>query len=126
MDYIYKKCPVFALCLQRSGKDKWADAPDFNSTCFIPSQYYCTKNLEAFRHIDFFTSNLIVLNSTVPAILKFCDLEADEYVPNCGGIFINVQMSQRGNLSVNGLEIRHSVSLSNGIVHIVDGILKSV
>ncbi len=123
MDYIYRKCSVFALCLQKSDYDEWVDAPDFNSTIFIPCESYSHANLEHFKRIDYSTARDLTLTSVISNQVDAEHLTGQDLLPTHKGSYLKVVTDIAGELFINGLWLRESVRCDNGIIHVVGGFI---
>lgn len=121
MDYIYNRCPAFALCAQKAGQDKWLQ--EATCTIFAPSQYYSTKYFDHFKTIDFYTANTLILNSTICAKIGIQDFSNDS-IPNRAGNYLQV-CSEGDDVFINGQKIKYSVECSNGVIHLLDGMLSA-
>lgn len=121
MSYIYQKCPVFALCAQKSGHDKWIDSPEFDSTCFVPSQIYSNTNFACFQTVDYSTARDLVLTSTIARRIPLCALRVSDYLPTYKNTYLHVWTDCEGRVLVNGLPIKESIECDNGMIHILDG-----
>jgi predicted transposase YbfD/YdcC len=123
MDFCYKHSPVFALCLQKSAHDKWADSEDFNATCFVPSTLYSQKNLAHFRDVSPPIARDLSLTSIIENRVDIEHLRGAELLPTYKQSYINIMTDACGGVRVNGLPIRQSIQCDNGVVHVLDGFI---
>jgi hypothetical protein len=123
MDYIHRNSSVFAICLQKSAHDEWADSLDFQSTVFVPSSLYAQKYFNHFKTIDFTTARDLALTSIIHNWVRQEELRGQELVPTYKQSYIRVATDSCGRVRVNELPIRESIECDNGIVHVLDGFL---
>ena len=90
MHYLYHNCPVFALCAQKAGNDRWLDAENFHSTCFVPSNMYSKRNLPRFRNVDITTARDLVHTSIIQGKVDVAHLMGQEFLPTWKQSYLKV------------------------------------
>lgn len=110
MNYIYKHCPVFAYCLQKTNLDEWVNSADFNSTCFVPTEFYSKKYYHYFCSIDYDSARKLLLTNIIREKVPQTDFYQQEYIPNYN----------KGYIRPEKVSIISSAELDNGIVHLIN------
>jgi hypothetical protein len=126
MKYIYDYSPVFAFCVQKLQLDDWFNSPNFNATCFVPIREYSNENLDyIMSHIDYQTARDIVSISLISGRVKRKLLETKELIPTHNKYnSLKISLVDNDVLLNDYIRIvKPDIELTNGIVHLVNGLL---
>lgn len=128
MEYIYKRSPIFAFCVQKIGLDDWFDSPCFKSTCFIPCSAYSEQHLEyIMSQIDYQMARNVVMLSLVRGRVTRDFLSTQEYIPTYDK-YQDLRVEQvDGDIILNKdiFIVKSDLEFNNGMVHVVNGFLQS-
>lgn len=123
MDFVYKDSPLFALFLQRISADRNFDKSDLYLTCFVPEKMYSSRYFDYFDSIsNFYFCEKAVFNACIRGNISKDNLKTEERIPNLLDNFITISCCGE-NIFVDGLKILYSVNCSNGIVHVLEGMI---
>jgi hypothetical protein len=124
MDYINNKCPIFAQCVTRAHLEDWFAASSFQSTCFVPCEEYNKRYYAHFRDnppsID--NARHSALSSTIRNLVSWADLTRSEVIPTYGD-FVMQCASVGNSVRVSGYTVLATLEFTNGIVHIINGLV---
>jgi hypothetical protein len=125
MDFIYNESPIYALFLQTIGRDREFDEAGLNITCFVPENLYSDNWFDYLKGAasSFYFCEKAVFNSCIRGQVSRDNLRTEENIPNLMDGFVRVSCCGE-DVFVNGLRVLHSAQCSNGVVHVIEGLIQ--